>query len=282
MLWNLIDKKVFYRYVLAGLLIIGILMWAAIAKAPDKQNHFYFFDVGQGDSEFIRTADNYKILIDGGPDQKSSEELSKVLPFYDKKIDLIILSHNHADHLDGLISILNHYQVGEFWLSGAIHTTKGYENLLQILKDKKIKTVVKKAGDNWENNNLKINFFYPIKNMVGVMPVDQHDATLVFKLILGQNKILYTGDLNEAEEQEILDSKVDLSADILKIPHHGSATGLSPDFLAAVNPQIAIISDGKNNKYGHPAPSTLKKLGNKGIEIKRTDQSGTIGLDKNS
>lgn len=281
MLWNLVDKNVFYRYVLAGLVVIGILFWAAIVKAPDKQNHFYFFDVGQGDSEFIKTKDNFKILIDGGPDQKASEELSKVLPFYDKKIDLVILSHNHADHLNGLINILNHYQVNEFWFSGAIHTTKEYESLLQTLKDKKIKVATKKAGDNYQNNDLKIDFFYPIKDWVGKMPTDQHDATLVFKLTLGQTKILYTGDLNEKEEQEILDSKDDLSADILKIPHHGSASGLSEDFLAAINSQVAVISAGKNNKYGHPAPSTLKKLENKNIKIYRTDQSGTIELDKN-
>lgn len=277
----MIDKNVFYRYVLAGLLVIGILFWAAIAKAPDKNDHFYFLNVGQGDSEFIKTKDNFKILIDGGPDQKANELIAQKLPFYDNKINLVILSHNHIDHLTGLIDVLEHYQVDEFWFSGAIHTTKEYEKLLQILKNKKIKVATKKAGDNYQNNDLKIEFFYPIKDWVGKTPTDQHDASLVLKMTIGQTKILYTGDLNENEEQEIMSSGVDLSADILKVPHHGSASGLNEEFLNKINPRVAVISAGKNNSYGHPAPSTLKKLENKNIKIYRTDQNGTIELDKN-
>lgn len=233
-------------------------------------------DIGQGDSILVDTPNNHHILVDGGPDNTVLARLGQYLAFRDHTIDLLIISHNHSDHIAGLLPVLKRYDVKQIWLSGALHTTNDYLNLLTEIRDEHIPTKDVKAGDKETIDSVGLAVVFPIDSMVGATPTDQHDATVVVKATYKAQSILLTGDLNEGHEQAIIDSGADISADVLKIPHHGSCTGLSTDFLNTVKPTFAIISLSEGNTYGFPCKQTIDRLIQAGVSIFRTDRNGTV------
>ncbi len=239
-------------------------------------------DVGQGDSIYVRLPNNDDILIDGGPDDRVLQELGRALPLGEREIELLIISHNHADHIGGLINVLQHYKVDQIWLSGAIHTTDQYLNLLKVIKEQKIPTTVVKAGSVSQRGETKLTVLHPPIDMTGQQPEDQHAATVVVKISWKDFCTLLTGDLNSDQEAAVIQAAESLheslGCKVLKVTHHGSAYGSSVAFLNAVQPEIGIISVGRHNLYHHPAPSLLERLGQFGINIYRTDQDGTVTI----
>jgi competence protein ComEC len=233
--------------------------------------------VGQGDSILIKTPDEQNILIDGGPSSKVLSQLGKNLAFFDKNIDLLVLTHPHSDHVAGLIEVLRRYQVKKVLMTGVLHTSPDYLTFLKELENQKTEIqIAKGAQDIALGQDLTLKILYPFKDVSQQKFDELNNSSIVLKLIYKDNSFLFTGDAEEIAESDLIAAKTDLSAQILKVGHHGSKYSSSEKFLEAVNPQYAVISVGKNNDFGHPHLRTLDNLAQRNIKILRTDQSGTI------
>lgn len=262
-----------WKLLISLLIIFNISLWGFIffpSWSSEEDLAIYFLDVGQGDSELI-TIDGVDILVDGGPDAKVLESLSKVMSPTDRYIDLVILTHPHLDHFGGLTDVFKNYQVGVFIDSGHDHTIAQYDYFKKVLAEKNIKHINLAKGDKIKYKDLVLNFLSPAK----IGQKELHDNTLVFMLEKESFKGLFTGDINFKIEKNLVRDFKDLSANLLKISHHGSANSTSNEFLRAVHPQISIIEVGRNS-YGHPKPALLSRLQSSGAQIYRTDQDGTI------
>jgi len=234
----------------------------------------YFFDVGQGDSSLIITPEGKKILVDGGPDNSVIEKLGQDLPFYDKKIDAVILSHPHADHVGGLPEVLRRYQVGKIYFTGILHTAPEYLEFLQLVKEKNISVeVVKNYHEQILENNLTLDYLYPTADLSGTKMENLNNSSIVFKLTYVSTTALYMGDF---ENEEMFASSSAVKADLLKVGHHGSTNANSQEFLKAVSPLYAVIEVGLDNQFGHPHFRTLYYLQQLGAKIFRTDQDGDV------
>lgn len=264
--------------ILAGLFLIAVTVWFFnFQEISGKFLKVKFLDVGQGDAEFIETPDKKQILIDGGPDLSILEKLGKAMPFYDRYIDLVILSHPEADHLNGLIEVLKRYQIGAVITNGVIRETSQYKEFMDTIKAKRIPVYIAKSGGEIDfNENIKMDILYPFENLKGKILSDSNDSSIVAKLIYNNFETIFTGDIEKSAENKLVESKIDLNSDILKIAHHGSKTSTSEQFLKAVNAFVAIIEVGKDNKYGHPHQEVLERL--KNLQIFQTGKDGDIEI----
>jgi len=236
-----------------------------------------FLDVGQGDAIYIKTPQDQDILIDGGPDNKVLESLGKVMPFWDRKIDVAILSHPHADHVAGLLEILKRYKVGKIYLTGILHTAPDYLAFLEEIKTQKIPVDnVKELTTLDFGSETKLQFVYPDRSLLNEKMDNLNNSSIVARLIYKNEKFLFTGDIESPIEKELLNKNREVTADVLKVGHHGSTTSSSEEFLKAVNPEFAVIEVGEDNQFGHPSLRTLSRLERLNIPIFRTDLSGTI------
>lgn len=265
------------------ILFLGFILSSSQQPASsDGYLRVAFLDVGQGDAALITTPQNKQILIDGGENSTNLFKALDLIFMPNKTVSLVIASHNHSDHIGGLAGFINKYQPEEIWMSGAVHTSEVFLNFLKAVQNAKNKgAVVKsvKAGDSKDIGNVKVKVLHPEKKFDQITPNHQHDATLVVSVNYGAIKILFTGDLETQNEQDLIQiSKANLSSSVLKVSHHGSKYSTGEAFLNLTNPQIAIISAKKNNSYGHPHQETIERLENRNIKIYRTDKLGTIIL----
>jgi len=264
--------------ILTGLLVIAVVVWIFVFQ---QENNVFlkveFFDVGQGDAEFIETPAKQQVLIDGGPDMSILEKLGKTMPFFDRYIDLIVLTHPEQDHMNGLIEIIKRYKVGAIITTGVVRDTEQYRELINTIKEKQIPIYIAKSGGQIDfGNNITMQILYPFKNMAGEQLSDSNSSSIVSKLIYNDFETLFTGDIEKATENELVGSGLNLQADILKIAHHGSKTSTSDAFLKAVDAMLAIIEVGKDNQYGHPHQEVLDRL--KNMEILQTGKDGNIKI----
>jgi len=272
------------------LIILLIAVWSAVFQKTDSNLHLYFLNVGQGDSIYVRLGHNYDLLIDGGPDKSVLSELGEIMPFYDRKINLIILTHPHADHIRGLIEVLKRYQVNEVWLTDAVHNSPEYLEFLKTIKEKQIFTKIVKNGDkkilspekNKEQAIIKI--FWPMQSYRNQDVDNLNNTSIVLRLIYGDFSALLTGDAETEAQIKILlnHKKEDLKSDILKVPHQGSRDAYYEKFVEAVSPKAVVISVGRNNKFGHPHQEVINSYQQKGIDIFRTDQNGRVEIISDS
>lgn len=272
MLFILKYKK--FAYVFLTVLSVGsIFVWSAIFAQTTNFLEVHFFDVGQGDSIFIETPDKKQVLIDGGPDKTVLEKLNQIMPFYDRKIDLLILTHPDADHITGLINILDYYQVGHILTSGFEKDTAVYRKWRELINEKSISMTIAQAGQKVIlGKGIVLEILWPEQPLIGIK--NANNASVVSKLIYGQAEFLLTGDIEKKIEGILLERNWNLESDILKIPHHGSKTSSSYNFIQAVSPKMAIISVGENNRYKHPHQDILERF--KNTTILRTDKNGDI------
>lgn len=270
------------KFILGALLIIAISVWSAVAKAPDKNLHIYFLNVGQGDSIYVRDGSSFDLLVDGGPDNSVLAELGAAMPFYDKKIDLVVLTHPHADHVSGLVEVLKRYEVGEIWLTDATHTSGEYLEFLKTIQAKNIKTKLVKKGMNGEwgesgENGVKWEVLWPEDSYKNEKVDNLNNTSIILKLTYGDFSALFSGDAEEPVQSKLITYNLS-PVTLLKIPHHGSSNAAYEPFIKAVVPKIAVIEVGENNKFGHPAVSTLKKYEAIGAKIFRTDRDGRVEI----
>ena len=266
---------------LAILFLVTIIVWIFVFRQENsKFLKVKFFDVGQGDSIFIETMDKKQILIDGGPDLSILEKIGREMPFYDRYIDLVILTHPEYDHINGLIEVVKRYQVGAIITTGVINETEQYKEWLKIIEEKNIPIYLAKVGGEIDfGNNIKMDILYPFENLAGKEVSNTNNSSIVSKLIYIDFKVLFTGDIEKSAENKLVNSGTDLKSDILKIAHHGSKTSTSEEFLKAVNALMAVIEVGKDNQYGHPHQEVLDRLAN--LEIFRTAKDGDIEILSN-
>ncbi|MHB8903495.1 MAG: ComEC/Rec2 family competence protein [Patescibacteria group bacterium] len=263
------------------LVIIGLLALSAViillinycVYLPDRLEVDYL-DVGQGDSELIQTRNHQLVLIDGGPDNLVLWRLGEILPFYQKEINYVILSHFHDDHITGLVEIFKRYKVNNFiYLDN--YQSPVLDSLLKAAFNNKVKVTVL-------NNSARIDlgpgcFLNLLNPNIFKIKADPNNS-IITKLECDKNKFLFSGDNSFIVERALLNSDFDLKADILKASHHGSNSANSEAFLKAVAPIDFIISDGKNNKFKHPSPVILERARTLGFRIFRTDEQKTIRI----
>lgn len=235
-----------------------------------------FIDVGQGDSILISSPFGQNILLDGGPESNFRHSLDQLLPYWNKEIDLIILTHPDSDHLNGLIDILAwQYQNSLLILENPFSSKQYPKNWYLWQAMKKHKPIYSPTTNEklQLGNNLSLIFFSPPED-----PDNDNNNSLITKLVYKNFSALFTGDAEQQEGKTLLNSSLNLKSTLLKVSHHGSKNGTTPNFLKAVAPSLAVISAGKNNYYGHPHPELIKLLEENNIQIYRTDQNGTIEI----
>ncbi len=242
----------------------------------DGSTHLSFLDVGQGDSTLVRSPSGKTILIDGGPDLTTLEHLGSHLPFFDRDIDLLILSHPHQDHLASFLEILKRYHVKKILLAKTPFELPRYKGILDELRTQNISVVFAEAGQKLGyNDGLTFDVLWPT---AGLENDDVNNASVVVRMRKDAHSALFTGDAEEPTEDALIASQVDLHAELLKVGHHGSNTSSSTGFILAIHPSQAVISVGVGNSYGHPNAEILQRYANFHIPVWRTDQQGTMEI----
>lgn len=242
---------------------------------PIGQTTVHFIDVGQGDSIFIQTP-SQNILVDAG--ERGDTVVNYLKSKKVSSLDLVISTHPHADHIGGLINVLQAIPVKEVIDPGVVHTTKTFEDYLTLIDEKDIKFTEGEAGLSRNlGDSAKLQVLHPSSPSGSNL----NDASIVVKLTYGKVSFLLAGDAEQASLKQILGRGYDLKSTILKVSHHGSKTGTSTAFLSAVAPKAAIIMAGKGNTYGHPHDEVLSMLANAKVNIYRTDLHGTIVITTN-
>lgn len=268
------DKKFLYS-VLLVLVAGNIFVWRTIVFSGGTENlELDFLDVGQGDSELINLPGDVQIVIDGGPNAKILESLPKVLASQDRYIDILLITHPQLDHFGGFTDVLKTYKVGMVIDNGRKGTARAYADFEKALKESGAKHIILAEGDSIKYQDVTLRVLSP--SWRDLRSKELNDTTLVMMLEKGGLRALYTGDIGQNIEDELI-KKYNISADVLKVGHHGSRFSSSPEFLKAVNPKISVIEVGKNT-YGHPTPAALGRLADIGTQIFRTDLQGTIKM----
>lgn len=238
----------------------------------------YFLDTGQSDAAYIRTPGGKVMVIDTG----DVDDPGVVIGFLTghkrvSGIDALVLTHPHADHIGDALAILQRLEVGTLWYSGFAHTTTAYEAVLTeavaLQREGRLTTEVGRAGQNLDlGSDVTVTILHP----TDPLGEEANEASLVIKVTYADFSVLFTGDIGTGSEAAMLARGADLRATVLKVAHHGSAGSSGEAFLAAVDPEVAIIDVGADNDYGHPSPAVLERLEARGVALFRTDRDGTI------
>jgi competence protein ComEC len=277
-LWQRLTDRLSTKALVAGLAIVVLLVWAAAFSLPDGKLHVTFLDVGQGDAILIQTPQGQKVVVDGGPSPTALlTALGRRMPFWDRTIDLVVLTHPHDDHVSGLIPVLERYKVRAFLDGGQEHPTPTYTHCLELIQEKGIPYQLARSGVRIQlGEGLQMKILHPKDEFLSGTNSDVNNNSIVLRLVYGRISFLLAGDVEEEAEAVLLFSNENLASTILKSPHHGSDTSLNPRFLEAVNPRLAVIQVGADNKFGHPDPTTLAELEEHDVTVLRTDQNGTV------
>jgi len=263
-------------YLLAILLFANFFIWNAIfIETRNGTLTVVFLDAGQGDAIFIEAPNGNQVLIDGGPNKSVLRQLSKVMPFYDRSIDIVIATHPDKDHIGGLPDVLQRYTVDFILESGAKNDTgisRAFESA--ILQNKIKRIFAKREMAITLGDDVFLNILFPDRN---VSEVESNTASIVAQLVYKNTEFMFTGDSPKTIEEYLvfLDGEK-LRSDVLKVGHHGSKTSSSESFVGYVSPEYAIISAGADNSYGHPHKEVVEILNQFGSVILNTKDNGAI------
>lgn len=269
---EILKKPIFW------LILSAILLWAGVLSLPDNRLHLVFCDVGQGDAILI----SYKqtqVLIDGGPDNKVLSCLSKNIPFWDRTLEMVILTHPEADHFSGLIDVIKRYNVKQFVSNSLVNDSAGFREFYQTVLAEKVNVYSPQAGDRLKIGPIELLVLWPKEKLGNQKPWlgKLNETSIVFELSFGNFDSLFTGDIDFDVEKQVNLSRQKGEIEILKIAHHGSKYSTGEEFLKKIKPQLAVISVGKNS-FGHPTKEVIEKLRDLDIKILRTDQEGEIKI----
>lgn len=232
----------------------------------------HFLDVGQGDCSFIELGNGQTMLIDAGNPENGEDIVEYIEELQYSNIDYVVATHPHEDHIGGMNEVIENFDIGIFYMPWAVSTSYTYENMLDTLSEERVEVHKAELGRTiLSSGPIEITVLSPEEDMEYS---DLNDSSAVVRLQYGETVFLFTGDAGETIEDDLCDFNID--TDVLKVGHHGSETSSSEAFIQKVSPEIAVISCGENNSYGHPDEITLDTLKKYDADIYRTDESGTI------
>lgn len=260
------------------LFILNLIIWYQCWFLLTLQPSAHFLDIGQGDATLIQ--DHFtQIIIDTGPDEAILSQLNQFIPAYDKTIECLIITHPHEDHYQGLVHLLDYYTINQVVLPQIDDFSQTYQSLLTEIEQRHIPTIKSDNFTQISTNNLLIQFIFPFKYQIPEKINNLNDISNTMIIYLDNKKIAITGDLPQTIENQLVEKYgPNLDSDILQVGHHGSKTSSSDEFIDTVNPDLAIISAGKDNKFNHPDQPTLDRFKQNKIEVWRTDLNGTYSL----
>ncbi|MDP6527323.1 MAG: MBL fold metallo-hydrolase [Candidatus Pacebacteria bacterium] len=232
--------------------LINVFIWTALlSEEHGELLTVAFLNVGQGDAIFVEAPNGSQMLIDGGPDRSVLRELEKLMPFYDRSIDVVVATHPDKDHIAGLVEVLERYNVDYFIESGAKSDTGVYESLAEVLGESNAEQVLARRGMKINlSDEASFNILFPDRD---VSEIDTNAASIIGKLVYGDTSFMLTGDSPKSIEKYLveIDGK-SLQSTVLKAGHHGSKTSTDISFLGFVDPEHVVVSAGEKNRYGHP------------------------------
>lgn len=274
----------------AALVIFCACVWTLVyAQTPRGVLTFAVLNVGQGDSLYIEGPTGVQLVVDGGPDDSLLRELPKVMPLFDRSLDAVIETHPDADHISGFADLLKRYEVGAFIEPGIQKDTVVAQNLEREIADKKIPRVIARRGMWLDLGGLpgqgraQLQILFPDYDVSHINQKADNDGGIVAHLVYGATSVLLMADVSSVVEDHLMTigTSTDLASTILKVGHHGSRFSTEDSFVSEVAPQIALISVGAHNTYGHPTPQTLNTLAAHNVEVLRTDKNGTVTCTSN-
>lgn len=241
------------------------------ASSVNGKLKVHYINVGQGDSILVQQGDK-NMLIDAGTNASTSSLISYLRSQNIKKIDYLVLTHPHEDHIGGADAVIKTFEIGSIYMPKVTANTATFRDVVKAMNAKGLKAVSPVPGTNFNLGQAVCDILGPVNTVSG----DLNTYSIVIKVNFGNNKFLFTGDAQSSNEQDMINKGFDLSADVLKLGHHGSHTSTSQSFLNKVNPEYAVISCGVDNDYGHPHKEIMDRLKRMNITVYRTDESGTI------
>jgi competence protein ComEC len=267
------------RLLIVPLLLAAALVAGTAATLPDGKLHVSFLDVGEGDAILVQQG-SHQVLIDGGPSPREiALALSREMPFWDRTIDMVVLTHPHQDHLAGLLEVLRRYKVGRALYVPVSYASPAYDEWARLLGEKGVKTTTAQSGQLIKfGSGISLKVLNPPATLLSSTDSDIDNNSVVLRLSDGEVSFVFTGDIMSEGEREMVREREDIAGTVIKVAHHGSDTSSTPEFLAVAAPKEAVISCGAGNRFGHPMEDVLKRLEEKvGAEnVYRTDKNGTI------
>ncbi len=257
--------------IIAFVIVAVIFCISRLSYFDEKFKHIdgisvIYVDVGQADCEVIMLPNGINVIIDAGKNDTEDELVEKLRGYGIKRFDYVIATHPHEDHIGGMDKVIDSFEIGCVYMPDASSNTDTFNDMLNSIENKNIRVVKAKAGVSViDEENINMVFVAPNSDKYE----ETNNYSAVLRLTYGKRSFLFTGDAESASEKEMLKNGMDISADVLKVGHHGSSTSSTKDFIKAVNPEYAIIEVGEGNSYGHPHDEILDVL--EGIEIYRTD-----------
>ena len=264
-----------WKYLFGILALVALSLWLALFASPDKNLRLIACDVGQGDA-ILAIYGKFQILTDGGPNNSVLTCLEKYMPFWDREIELVVLTHPQLDHYGGLIEVFSRYKVGTFLTNDFSPSTQGLKALENAVGGGGTRIVKPAVGIRLRLGMIYLDILHPSD---GVISKEPNDISIVTVLRFGEFEALLTGDIGPKIIEKLLTENLIGPVDYIKIPHHGSRNGTALSLLEASVPKLAVISVGKGNSYGHPHPEVLRMLNGLGIPIRRTDEVGDVEIE---
>ncbi|MFP3896440.1 MAG: DNA internalization-related competence protein ComEC/Rec2 [Anaerolineales bacterium] len=261
-----------------ALALVAVLIWSAIGTLPDGKLHFYALDVGQGDALLLRTPGGRVILVDGGPDPLVlTSHLGRILPFWQRRIDLVVVTHGDSDHLSGLMPIVERYRVDYVMGPADMGENALVDQWHASLEAADIEVIPAARGQRVHlGEGLVVEVLHPPAGATRTAQSDDNENSVVLRIRMGYCILLLTGDIDAGTEERLLDRGLLSQATLLKVSHHGADGSTSARFLSTVKPKIAVISVGEDNRFNHPSDRVLQELQSAGCDVLRTDLHGTI------